>query len=112
VFAIQRAYRADRQAHAMQRQRIKLADRRKITMRRPARAHVIFGMNLEKADIRGGFKHCAPMFGAQPDTAARRKRQPCWLERNIRHGFAFLKAASDWRRSGQARPPKGIRRGA
>ncbi len=54
VIAVQRLLSADRQAHAVKRQRIVLADRGQVTMRRTARDHVILGMNFEEADVRTG----------------------------------------------------------
>jgi hypothetical protein len=47
---IEAAGRTDRQAHAMKRERIAGADFAEHVMRRPAAAHVVFGVNLEEID--------------------------------------------------------------
>ena len=46
---VERLRPADRHAHAVQRHRIVAADAGQRVVRRAARAHVVFGMNLEEA---------------------------------------------------------------
>ena len=50
MLAVERRGRADRQADAMHRQRIAFAQRAELRMRRPAGAHIIFGVDLEEAE--------------------------------------------------------------
>src|SRR5258708_39979956 len=50
MITVERLHRADRQAHAVERQGIALAQRGKLRMRRPAGAHVILRVHLEEAD--------------------------------------------------------------
>ena len=53
--AIERSRRADRQADAVQRKRVALADRVEPAMRRAARAHVVFRVDFEKPKLRTRF---------------------------------------------------------
>src|SRR5262249_12789595 len=50
MITVERLHRADRQADAVERQGIALAQRGKLRMRRPAGAHVILRVHLEEAD--------------------------------------------------------------
>ena len=50
MIAVERPHRADRQPDAVHRQRIALAQRGELRMRRAAGAHVVLGMDLEESD--------------------------------------------------------------
>jgi len=63
---------ADRQAHAMQGKWVEIANGGKIAVRRAAGAHVVFGMDLEEAEIRQFSQHRFVVFGLESDAAARR----------------------------------------
>ena len=52
VGGVQRSRRADRQADAVQRERVERADRLEPPVRRTARAHVVLGVDLEEAESR------------------------------------------------------------
>ena len=69
---VERSGRADRQADAVQRQRVKLADGVEAAMRRAARAHVVFRVDLEKPKLRPGFDDRLEMLGLESDADARR----------------------------------------
>ena len=73
VRAVERTFGADRQADAMQRQRIAVADRRQIAVRRPAGAHVVLGVDLEPADIRLLGQDRRVVLGLQADAGPRRQ---------------------------------------
>lgn len=83
---VQRAIAADRQAEAVERQRILLADGRKVAMRRPSRTHVVLGMDLEETDIRRRIDDQAIVLGLEPYS-------PAWwdsavqMRRRKRHGL-------------------------
>src|SRR6516225_9565598 len=64
---VERSWRADRQAHAMQRQGIKLADRLQAPMRRSARAHIVLGVNFKKSELRLRFDDRVEMLGLETD---------------------------------------------
>src|SRR5216684_1533618 len=69
---IERAIGADRQSDAVERQRIAFPDGRQIAVRRASRAHVIFRMNLEEADIGPGLDDRAVVLGLEADASAGR----------------------------------------
>lgn len=71
VIPIERPIGADRQADAVQRERITVTDLREIAVRRAARSHVVLGVNLEKAD--GGLRvdDRAIVPGLEPYASAR-----------------------------------------
>ena len=70
--AVERAGRADRQADAVQRKRIKLADRVEAAVRRAAAAHVVFRVDFEKPKLRARIDDRLEMLGLEPDADARR----------------------------------------
>ena len=72
MILVERSIGADRQADAVERQRISFADRRQIAVRRASRAHVVFGMHLEETDVGQGFDNRAIMLGLETDTTTRR----------------------------------------
>src|SRR5258708_5335682 len=74
---IERPIGTDRQPDAVQRQRVLLANGRQITVRRAARAHVIFRMNLEEADVRPGLDDRAIVLGLKADAPTRRNGISC-----------------------------------
>ena len=63
--AVERPGRADRQADAVQRKRIAAADRLEPTVRRTARAHVVLGVNLEKAEFGTRIQDGVEMLGLE-----------------------------------------------
>ena len=73
---VQRPRRADRQADAVQRQRVTLADGVEAAMRRAARAHVVFRVDLEKSKLRARFHDRLEMLGLESDADARRAGRP------------------------------------
>ncbi|MNN89133.1 hypothetical protein D3C81_2069050 [compost metagenome] len=66
---IQRPLPTDRQADAVQRQRVLFAYPPQEVMKRPAGHHVVFRVHLEKAQIRSGLEHLTKMLALEP--------QPC-----------------------------------
>src|SRR5438876_10479534 len=72
MIAIERPVGADRQSDAMERQGTIFADRRQIAMRRPARAHIVFGVDLEEADVGQRLHDRAIVLGLEADAGARR----------------------------------------
>ncbi len=72
--AVERPGRADRQADAVQRQRIKLADRVEAAMRRAARAHIVFRVDFEKPKLWTRLDDRLEMLGLEPDADARRAK--------------------------------------
>src|SRR5262249_2477635 len=74
VIAVKRLLRADRQPDAVQRQRIAIADRSEIAVRRAAGAHVVLGMDLEEADIGGRLEYRPVVLWLEPDAGAPRDR--------------------------------------
>ena len=75
---VQRAIGADRESDAVNRERITVADGGEIPVRRPARARVVFRMDLEEADIGRGFEDRAGVLGA---CAVRSLGMSCWMLR-------------------------------
>ena len=67
---VQRPRRADRQADAVQRQRVTLADGVEAAMRRAARAHVVFRVDLEKPKLRARFHDRLEVLGLESDADA------------------------------------------
>jgi hypothetical protein len=68
--AIEAAGRADRQADTMKRKRIAGADLAEHVVRRPALAHVVFGVNLEEIDSMGAGQYVVGMLMLEPDPDA------------------------------------------
>src|SRR6266403_6317053 len=73
MITVERLHRADRQAHAVERQGIALAQRGKLRMRRPAGAHVILRVHLEEADWLRLGENGAKMHRLEADASTRRK---------------------------------------
>jgi hypothetical protein len=67
---VERPRRADREADAVQRQRIARADRLEPAVRRAAVAHVIFRMNLEKSEVGSLREDRVDMLGLEADARA------------------------------------------
>ncbi len=93
--AVERPGRADRQADAMQRQRIAFPDRVEAAMRRAAAAHVVFRVNFEKSKLGTGVDDRLEMLGLEPDADALRAKR---LRRTmIRDGHGLLQGhVSRW----------------
>ena len=70
--AIERSRRADRQADAVQRKRVALADRVEPPMRRAARPHVVFRVHLEKSKLRTRFDDRVEMLRLETHADAAR----------------------------------------
>ena len=68
--AVERPGRADREADAVQRQRIELADRIEAAMRRAARAHIVLRVDLEKPKLRTRVEDRLEMLGLEADADA------------------------------------------
>ena len=66
MLAIERAFAANRQADAMNRQRVMFADQAQIVMERAAGDHVVFGMHLKEPDIRAGLEYIHKVLGLEP----------------------------------------------
>src|SRR4051794_16946197 len=77
VRLVERLRSADRHADAVQRQRMIAADRFQRAVRRSARAHVVFGMDLEEAGLRTAGEDRVEMFvlEAGPGDAAEWNRK-------------------------------------
>src|SRR6266516_2303266 len=73
MITVERLHRADRQADAVERQGIALAQRGKLRMRRPASAHVILRVHLEEADWLRLDENGAKMHRLEADASTRRK---------------------------------------
>src|SRR6516165_6787159 len=73
VRAVKRLHRADRQSDAVQRERIAFAQSAQLRMWRPAGAHVVFRMDLEKTDRLRRGNDVAKMRRLEADTGARRQ---------------------------------------
>ncbi len=71
MLAVERPGAADRERHAMQRQRIARAELGEQAMRRPALAHIVLGMHLEEAEAVVSPKHVVGMLGLEADADAR-----------------------------------------
>src|SRR5713226_3599333 len=93
--------RSDRQPDAVQRQRIALADFREVAVRRAASAHVVFGVDFEEANIRGGLHDRPIVLGLEANAGTRRDNalaHTVWLTphgnlRPERQGWASGKRA-------------------
>src|SRR3990170_3718406 len=64
----------DREPDAMQRHGIALADSAQKMVGRAAPPHVVLGMPLDPADVRGGLEDLTVMLGLQPNAGAGRER--------------------------------------
>src|SRR5215475_14017561 len=73
MITVERLHRADRQADAVERQGIALAQRGKLRMRRPARTHVILRVHLEEANWLRLDENGAKMYRLEADAGTRRK---------------------------------------
>ena len=73
MLTIERRSRADRQADAVNRQRIEFAQRAELRMRRSAGAHVVLRVHLEEADRLRRGEDVAKMRRLETDAGARRK---------------------------------------
>ena len=92
--AVQRSGRADREADAVQRERIAFADRLEPPVRRPARAHVVLGVDFEEAEVRAGLEDGVEMLGLEADADAAEPR-PMWpLSRESLSRNASMPASS------------------
>src|SRR5215475_13069771 len=88
---IERAGRADRQADAVQREGIALADGVEPAMRRAARAHVVFRVDFEKPKLWRRVDDRLEMLRLETDAHIRRGEAP--LETTIRVGhWGFSKS--------------------
>ena len=76
VRAIEGPVRPDRQADAMQRERVTLANRGQVPVRRAAGAHIIFRMNFKKAHIGPRLEDLAIVLRLEPDPGAVRNSGP------------------------------------
>src|SRR5271166_3046268 len=70
VHAVERAWRADRQAHAVQKERITFANRFEPPVRRSAGAHVVLRMHFEEAECGTALDHRVEMLGLEADADA------------------------------------------
>ena len=70
---VQRAFAADGQAHAVQGQRVLLADQSQVVVKRPAGDHVVFGVHFKKTDVGGGLKHFAEVLVLEPQPGPARE---------------------------------------
>ncbi len=70
MIRVQRCRAADRQPDPVQRERIGLPDGLQIAVRRPARAHVVLGMDLEPADVGPVGQDSVVVPGLQADAGA------------------------------------------
>src|SRR5437868_14399472 len=73
VLAVQRTFSANRQADAMQRQRILLADQSQEVMERAASDHVVFSVNFEETEVGPGTEHFTKVLGLEPQSGAARQ---------------------------------------
>ncbi len=74
MIRVERPRGADREADAMQRQRIALANGGKVAMRRTAGAHVVLGVDLEEADIGRAIEDRGVVLGLEADAGPWRHR--------------------------------------
>ena len=97
---VQRPGRTDRQAHAVQRQRVALGDCRQHAVRRPAIAHVVLGMHLEEADIR--------RLGQDGVAVLRLEAQPGAWGQGVGTGLIGHRSSpgGSAERGGRGRPPR------
>src|SRR5262249_60595424 len=73
MITVERLHRADRQADAVERQGITLAQGGKLRMRRPAGAHVILRVHLEEANWLRLDENGAEMHRLEADASTRRQ---------------------------------------
>ena len=73
MIAVERLRRADGEADAMQRQRVGLAQKAQLRMRDAARAHVVLGMDFEKAERLALRRDGGEMLRLEADAGAGRK---------------------------------------
>ena len=71
---VERTGGPERQADAVQRQRVVFADGGEIAMRRSARPHVVLGMDLEPAECRPAIENLEIMLWLEPDPGRSRDR--------------------------------------
>ncbi len=64
---IQGLIRTDRQPNAVKRQGVETTYRGQVAVRRPARAHIVFCVNLEESDVRPRFKDRAVVLRLEAD---------------------------------------------
>src|SRR5712664_3166213 len=76
MIPVERPIGADRQSDTVERQRISVPNGGQIAMRRTSRAHVVFCMNLEEADVRPCLDDRAVMLCLEADAGARRNEIP------------------------------------
>src|SRR5215468_10843918 len=88
MITVERLHRADRQANAVERQGIALAQGGKLRMRRPARAHVILRVHLEEADWLRLDENGAKMHRLEADASTRGKFR----------GLGHVQHLSSWER--------------
>src|SRR5262249_18852775 len=88
MITVERLHRADRQADAVERQGIALAQRGKLRMRRPAGAHVILRVHLEEPDWLRPHPNGATIDGLEADASTRGKFQ----------GIGHVQHLSSWER--------------
>ena len=86
---VERPGRADRQADAVQRQRIELADRVQAAMWRAARAHIVFRVDFEKPKLWPRLDDRLEMLGLEPDADASSAKPS--RRTMIRDGHGFLR---------------------
>ena len=68
--AVQRFGRTDRQANAVQRERIAFADRLEPPVWRTAGAHIVLSVDFEEAEIRAPLENGVEMFGLEANADA------------------------------------------
>ena len=73
VSVVQRAFAADGQADAVQRQRIVLADQPQVVVERSAGHHVVFGVDLKKTNVGQGGEHLLEVLALEPQPGPARK---------------------------------------
>ena len=86
MLAVERRFAADREADAMHRQREALAQRAQLRMRRPARAHVVFGMDFDEADRLPAGQDVGKCCGLKPMPARAGRRDVISMVARIAHG--------------------------
>jgi hypothetical protein len=89
---VERPSGADRQADAVQRQRIGLADHGQATVRRPTGAHVVLRVDFEEADLGQRVHDFAVVLMLEPNSGARRNRPPA--KRRRYHIFVWHDGSS------------------
>jgi hypothetical protein len=76
VRCIERVGRADRQADAVQAERMVAAGAAQDVARQAAAAEIVFGVDLDEADVRALLEERGAVLGAQADAGAERERRP------------------------------------